>query len=298
MESTSTQTVVPALPVTGIWRYQLRATFGALIKYGLLIFIMLIVLFPIYWMVNTSFKNRLELTTYPPTLFPQDFTWFNYQDAFTNNQIPRYVLNSVIVVSISTFFSLVMGTLAGYSLARFPFTPRFKENISFWILSTRMVPPIVTIIPVFLIFKDLHILNSYPGLIIVYTGFTLPFSTWMMRAFIRDVPADLEEAAMVDGDTRLLALIKIVLPLVAPGLAATAVFSLILVWNEFLFALILTTTSASITLPVGIAGFVSQFQVLWGQMSAVGTVAIIPILIFTLLVQRYLVRGLTLGAVK
>jgi multiple sugar transport system permease protein len=289
---------VPAHTVLAARPYPLRKIIGAVIKYGLLIFIMLVALFPIYWMVITSFKTRLELTTYPPSLFPQIIIWDNYRDAFTNSDIPIYIRNSVIVVSVSTFISLVLGTLAGYSLARFPFTPSFKENVSFWIISTRMIPPIVTIIPVFLIFKDLHILNSYLGLIIVYTGFTLPFTTWMMRVFVREVPVDLEEAAMVDGSSRLAALITIILPLLAPGLAATAVFSLILVWNEFLFSLILTTTSASITLPVGIAGYVSQFEVLWGQMSAVGTVAIIPILIFTLAVQRYLVRGLTLGAVQ
>ncbi len=298
MATSSELTAVESYPTPAAWRYKLRAILGTVIKYVLLICIMVVVLFPIYWMVITAFKTRLELTTYPPTLFPQTFVLDNYRDAFTNSEIPRYLLNSVIVVSISTFISVIFGTLAGYSLARFPFTPKFKENISFWILSTRMIPPIVTIIPVFLIFKDLHILNTYQGLIIVYTGFTLPFTTWMMRAFVREVPVDLEEAAMVDGDTRLMALFRIVLPLIAPGLAATAVFSLILVWNEFLFALILSTTSAAITLPVGIAGFVSQFEVLWGEMSAVGTVAIIPILIFTLAVQRYLVRGLTLGAVK
>src|SRR5581483_5815107 len=217
---------------------------------------------------------------------------------FSDSDIPRYMLNSVIVVGVSTLISLFFGTLAGYSLARFAFTPTFKRQISFWILSTRMIPPIVTIIPIFLIYRNLQLLNTYAGMIIVYVGFTLPFTTWMMRAFVREVPVDLEEAAMVDGDTRLTALLRIVLPLTAPGLVATAIFSLILVWNEFLFALILTTTSATITLPVGISGFVSQFEVLWGQMSAVGTVAIIPILIFTLAVQRYLVRGLTLGAVK
>lgn len=285
--------LVPTRP-----RYPVRKIIGGVTKYALLILIMLVVLSPIYWMVITSFKTRLELTTYPPTMFPQFFIWDNYKDAFTNSAIPVYIRNSVIVVSISTFISLVLGTLAGYSLARFPFTPSFKENVSFWIISTRMIPPIVTIIPIFLIFRDLHILNSYLGLIIVYTGFTLPFTTWMMRVFVNEVPVDLEEAAMVDGSSRLTALYKITLPLLAPGLSATAVFSLILVWNEFLFSLILTTTSASITLPVGIAGYVSQFEVLWGQMAAVGTVAIIPILMFTLAVQRYLVRGLTLGAVR
>lgn len=279
-------------------RFEITAILGALLKYLTLAVIMIVVLFPIYWMVITGFKNRLELTTYPPTLFPRTFILDNYKEAFSHSDIPRYMLNSVIVVSISTLISLIFGTLAGYSLARFPFTPGFKKNISFWILSTRMLPPIVTIIPIFLIFKELQLLNTYLGMIIVYTGFTLPFTVWMMRAFVREVPVDLEEAAMVDGDTRLTALLRIVLPLTAPGLVATAIFALILVWNEFLFALILTTTSSAITLPVGISGFVSQFEVLWGQMSAVGTVAIIPILVFTFAVQRYLVRGLTLGAVK
>jgi multiple sugar transport system permease protein len=279
-------------------RFEWSGIVGTAIKYAVLLLIMVIVLFPIYWMVITSFKGRLELTTYPPTLFPKNFILDNYRDAFSDSDIPRYMLNSVIVVGVSTLISLLFGTLAGYSLARFPFTPTFKRQISFWILSTRMIPPIVTIIPIFLIYRNLQLLNTYAGMIIVYVGFTLPFTTWMMRAFVREVPVDLEEAAMVDGDTRLTALLRIVLPLTAPGLVATAIFSLILVWNEFLFALILTTTSATITLPVGISGFVSQFEVLWGQMSAVGTVAIIPILIFTLAVQRYLVRGLTLGAVK
>jgi multiple sugar transport system permease protein len=298
MSSISETRIIPAYSAPTRPRYPLRKIIRVVIKYALLIFIMLIVLSPIYWMVITSFKTRLELTTYPPSMFPQVFIWDNYRDAFTNSDIPVYMRNSIIVVSVSTFISLVLGTLAGYSLARFPFTPSFKENVSFWIISTRMIPPIVTIIPIFLIFRDLHILNSYLGLIIVYTGFTLPFTTWMMRVFVNEVPVDLEEAAMVDGSSRLTALYKITLPLLAPGLSATAVFSLILVWNEFLFSLILTTTSASITLPVGIAGYVSQFEVLWGQMAAVGTVAIIPILIFTLAVQRYLVRGLTLGAVR
>lgn len=274
-----------------------RRVLSVLGKYLLLLLILFVTLFPLYWMVITSFKTRLELTTYPPTLFPQNFILDNYRTAFSSD-IPRYMLNSVIIVSSATLISLVFGTLAGYSLARFPFTPAFKKNASFWILSTRMIPPIVTVIPIFLIFRDLRLLNTHQGLIILYTGFSLPFTTWMMRAFLRDIPVELEESAMVDGNTRIVAFIRIVLPLASPGLAATAVFSAILLWNEFLFALIISTTSASITLPVGIAGFVSQFEVLWGEMSAVSTVAIIPIIIFTLLVQRYLVRGLTLGAVK
>src|SRR5260370_7551753 len=151
-------TVTP-LAEPAAWRYELRSLIGSVLKYGLLVLIMLIVLFPIYWMVITGFKTRLELTTYPPTLFPQTPYGGNYGDAFSGSEIPRYMLNSVIVVSISTFISLVFGTLAAYSLARFPLRPHFKQQMSFWILSTRMIPPIVTIIPAFFIFHNLHILN-------------------------------------------------------------------------------------------------------------------------------------------
>lgn len=269
----------------------------AALKYGALLLILALILFPIYWMVMTSFKTRLELTS-APTFYPQLFTWENYQKAFQFRDFPRYMLNSAIVVGVSTLISLTLGTMAGYSLARFRFPGRVREDIAFWILSTRMAPPIVAIIPIFLLFRDLRLLNTYTGLVIIYTGFGLPFVTWMMRAFIQEVPAELEEAAMVDGCGRLMAFARIVLPLTAPGLAATAIFAIILAWNEFLFAFILTTTSATQTLPVGIAGLVSQYELLWGEMAAAGTVAIIPILIFAMLVQRYLVQGMTMGAVK
>jgi multiple sugar transport system permease protein len=278
--------------------YRLKEILLAVLKYLTLAIIVIIVLFPIYWMVITAFKTRLELTGTVPTLFPQIFTWQNYRNAFQDRGFPRYMLNSAIVVSVATIISLFAGSLAGYSLARFPFSKNFRSNMSFWILSTRMIPPIVTIIPIFLTYKALHLLNTYTGLIIIYTGFALPFATWMMQTFIQDVPVDLEEAAMVDGDTRLGAFMRIVMPLAAPGMAATAVFSIIVLWNEFLFALILTTTAATITLPVGISGLVSQYELLWGELGAAGTVAIIPILVFSLSVQRYLVRGLTVGAIK
>jgi multiple sugar transport system permease protein len=161
-----------------------------------------------------------------------------------------------------------------------------------------MFPPIVTIIPLFLMMRDLQLLNTITALIIVYTGFNLPYAVWMMRGFFQELPVELEEAAMVDGDSRLGALWRVVLPLVRPGLAATAIFCLIISWNEFLFALILTQTDASITLPVGIAGRVTQYEIQWGAMSAAGVVAMLPILVFALIVQRHLVRGLSLGAVK
>ena len=178
------------------------------------------------------------------------------------------------------------------------FRGSLNRRLSLWILSTRMFPAIVTAVPLFLMMRDVRLLNTRASLIIVYTAFNLPFVVWMMRGFFADVPRDLEEAALVDGDSRMGALVRVVLPLVTPGLAATAVFCLIVSWNEFLFALVLTQTDAAMTLPVGIAGRVTQYEIKWGVMSAAASVAIIPILVFALALQKYLVRGLSMGAVK
>jgi multiple sugar transport system permease protein len=161
-----------------------------------------------------------------------------------------------------------------------------------------MFPPIVTAVPLFLMMRDLGLLNTRLALIILYTGFNLPFVVWMMRGFFLEIPRELEDAAMIDGDSRMGALRRVLLPLVAPGLAATAVFCLIISWNEFLFALVMTQTDEAMTLPVGIAGRVTQYEIKWGVMSAAGIVAMLPILVFALAVQKYLVRGLSLGAVK
>jgi multiple sugar transport system permease protein len=161
-----------------------------------------------------------------------------------------------------------------------------------------MFPPIVSIVPLFLLMNRLDLLNTRLSLALVYTSFNLPVVVWMMRGFFEEVPIELEEAALVDGMSRLGTFLRIALPLAAPGLAATAVFCLIVAWNEFLFALVLAQTDAAITLPVGIAGQVTQYEIRWGAMSAAGVLAMIPVLIFAFAAQRYLVRGLSLGAVK
>jgi multiple sugar transport system permease protein len=161
-----------------------------------------------------------------------------------------------------------------------------------------MLPPIVTVVPLFLMIRDTGLLDTVGALVIVYAGFNLPFVVWMMRGFFEELPREIEEAAIIDGDSRLGALRRVLLPLVTPGLAATAVFCLVTCWNEFLLALILTQTDASITLPVAIAGQVTQYEIRWGAMSAAGIAAIVPVLVFAFAVQRYLVRGLSLGAVK
>jgi multiple sugar transport system permease protein len=253
---------------------------------------------PVYWMITISLKTEIDQFAVPPKWFAFTPTLEHYHDAFVMRSFGQYLITSAIVAVVSTACALVLGTLAAYALTRFRLPYNLARKLSLWILSTRMFPAIVTAVPLFLMMRDLRLLNTKAALIIVYTAFNLPFVVWMMRGFFAEVPRDLEEAALVDGDSRLGALVRVVLPLVTPGLAATAVFCLIVCWNEFLFALVLTQTDAAMTLPVGIAGRVTQYEIKWGVMSAAGAVAMMPILIFALAMQRYLVRGLSLGSVK
>ncbi|HEX5705289.1 MAG TPA: carbohydrate ABC transporter permease [Pyrinomonadaceae bacterium] len=268
------------------------------VKYAVLVMALLATLAPVYWMTTISFKREVDQFALPPKWFVFPPTLEHYADAFVNRSFGQYLFNSLFIAVASTICALVIGTLAAYALARFRLPWNLDRKLALWILSTRMFPAIVTAVPLFLIMRALWLVNTRLSLIIVYTSLNLPFVVWMMRGFFAEVPRDLEEAAMVDGDSRMGALWRVVLPLVAPGLAATAVFCLIVSWNEFLFALVLTQTDDAMTLPVGIAGRVTQYGIKWGAMSAAAVVAMIPILVFALSVQRYLVRGLSLGAVK
>ncbi len=266
--------------------------------YLLLLVALLPTLLPIYWVATISLKSVVDQFAVPPLWFRFAATAEHYRDIFFARPFGRYLWNSMVVAAVATLLALALGTAAAYALARLPMKRNWNRHLSLWILSTRMVPPIVTILPLFLLVRDVGLLNTRLALIVVYVGFMLPFVIWMMRGFFEEVPPELEEAALMDGSSRLRALRDIVLPLVAPGLAATAIFCLIIAWNEFLFALILTQTDAVMTLPVGIAGRVTQYEIKWGAMSAAGVVAMLPVFLFALAVQRYLVRGLSLGAVK
>jgi multiple sugar transport system permease protein len=259
---------------------------GSAPRLVLLVLALLITLLPVYWMVITSLKTQLEVFAAPPTFAPQRPTLENYISLFANRNLGAYLLNSLII-----------GSLAAYALARFRIG-RLNERISFWVLAPRMIPPIAIVVPIFLILQQFGLINKHLGLILVYTAFNLPFVVWMMRSFFQEIPIDLEEAAMVDGASRLRSFWHVVLPLAAPGLVATAIFAIITTYNEFFFALILTSTPAAATLPVGTASLIGKTQTLFGEMAAAGVVATAPIVFFALLVQRHLVRGLTMGAVK
>ena len=205
------------------------------LRYVLLLLALLFALAPVYWMLTISLKTEVDQFASPPVWFAFTPTLNHFYDAFVARAFGQYLLTSAIVAVASTACALFIGTLAAYALARFELPWHLSRRLSLWILSTRMFPAIVTAVPLFLMMRDLRLLNTRASLIIVYTAFNLPFVVWMMRGFFADLPRDLEEAALVDGDSRLGALMRVVLPLVAPGLAATAVFCLIVSWNEFLF---------------------------------------------------------------
>ena len=252
---------------------------------------------PIAWLITISLKTEADQFAMPPKWIFSP-TLLHYSAVLATSSMEHALWNSIIAAVGSTVLALAAGVPAAYALNSLPWPSGWADRIGFWILSNRLLPPIVTIVPLFLMLRDLHLLNSIWSLTAVYTAFHLPFVVWMMRGFFAEVPKEIEEAARLDGASSWAILLHIAIPLVRPGLAATAVFCMIAAWNEFLFALILTQTGASSTLPVAIASRVTQYEIKWGVMSAAGVLAMLPVLLFAGLTQRYLVRGLSLGAVK
>jgi multiple sugar transport system permease protein len=256
-------------------------------------------LFPIFWIAGTSLKLPGEFLSNPPVWIPSEVTFVHYQSVMADKG-SLALRNSLIIAGSATVISVLVGSLAAYSLARFNTGGR---HLGFWLLSQRMLPPVVLVIPFFLILRETGKINPRLGidqhlpLIVLYAVFNLPFVIWMMRSYFASVPAEIEESAMIDGATRLGALRQITLPLALPGLVATTVFAFIFSWTEFLFAVVFTRTNA-FTLPVAIAGFTGAQGSNWGRACALAMVATLPVFILVLLVQRHFVRGLTLGAVR
>jgi multiple sugar transport system permease protein len=259
---------------------------------------LILFMFPVLWMFLTSFKSKAEYFSYPPVFWPKSFSLRNYVNSMAFPPDGRGGLQGLrdsLAISISsTFASVVIGALAAYSISRFK---TGGENFSFWILSTRMFPPVAAALPLFLIFKQIRLLDNHLSLIIANTIFNLPFVIWLLKGFFDELPMELEEAAWMEGCGYLKTFRLISLPLVAPGLVATALFSFIFSWNEFMFALLLTRRNVR-TLTIIVPSLVGGHEILWGEIAAVGTLAIIPGVLLSLLLQRYLVRGLSLGAVK
>lgn len=249
---------------------------------------------PLYWMFITSIKPSDDYLAVPPVWFPTAPTLLHYTAALFAYRGFDGLINSVIISLSATLLSTVLGTLMAYSLARFN---TGGQHLSFWVLSQRFLPPIATVLPIFLIYRAVGLHDTHFGLIIAYTVFTLPVTVWMMFAYFRQMPKSLEEAALVDGCTRWQSLWRVAIPLAAPGIVAAAVFAFIACWTEFFFALILTSRSA-FTLPTVFRAFLGFQGAQYGEASALAMVSLIPSIILGILVQRHLVRGLTLGAVR
>jgi multiple sugar transport system permease protein len=257
----------------------------------------LLALFPFWWMLVTSFKRPVDIFS-GVSLVPQQPTGDNYNRLFSNYHMGQFLINSLIVVAVAVAVSLVLGTLAAYALARYRLRFRLNESALVVALLVRTLPAILLVIPLYVTLGKYGLLNTRLGLIIIYTGLNTSFVIWMMQSFFEEIPRDIEEAAMVDGDSRLRALRKVVLPLAGPGIAATAIFSVITTYNDFLLALTVTSTPDSQTVPVGVSTLIGKIQIEWGPMAAAGVIGALPIMLFAIVVQRHFVRGLTMGAVK
>ncbi len=266
----------------------------AILRRIVLAVIVAVFLGPVVLIILTSLKTRVDALASPP-LWIFKPTLDNYIHIFVSYTFETFMLNSFVAAGGATLLSMLLGTLAAYSLARFPF--RGSEGVSYWILSLRMAPAIASIIPLFILLRTIHLIDTSLGLILVYTSANLPLVIWVMRGFFEDIPQDMEECALVDGASRVGAFLKIALPLVAPGVAATAILAFLFSWNEFLFALILTSRNAQ-TMPVAVMLFMRETGIDWGYMTAAATIMMVPMLVSTVFVQRGLVRGLTMGAVK
>src|SRR4051794_23898836 len=331
------------LTIVGMHR---RITVGRVVKEVLfwlaLIGAFIFFLFPLYWMINTSVKVRSETTLLPPRYIPfVDYqpTGANYASVFTKaselgtinasqserngemSEFPSHLLNSVIIAGAATLLAVMLGTLAAYAFSRFKI--KGENDMLFFILSTRMLPAIVVLIPIFLMFtrpfgfmegwanslgsgplhdlvyniSQISLRESYVGITLLYTTVGLPFVVWMMKGFFDEIPKEYEEAAMIDGYSRLQAIWKFVLPEALPAMLATAVFVLITAWNEFVFVQILNPSKAT-TVPPFLYAIIGYGQIEWGRMAATSVVFLLPVVVFTFLVRNHLLRGVTFGAVR
>jgi multiple sugar transport system permease protein len=281
-----------AAPSSGRGRRRLSGF--EILRFAFIALFVLFVLAPLYWVAVTSIKPVSDYLTTPPVWFPAEPTFVHYTAALFAYRGLQGLTNSFVIATATTALSALLGTLMGYSLARFN---TGGPHLSFWVLSQRFLPPIAIVLPVFLLYRGIGLYDSRIGLILIYTVITLPLSVWMMYAYFRQLPKEMEEAALVDGCSRFGAFWRIALPLSVPGIIVAAVFAFIFVWTEFFFALNLTSRHA-FTLPTIFRAFLGFQGAQYGEASALAVTSLVPSIILGMLVQRHLVRGLTLGAVQ
>lgn len=258
--------------------------------------LMAVFLFPVFWVILTSVKNRNDIFTWPPVFVFQP-TFESYSKFLSNgsNSILQQLVNSLVISLGSVCTTLLCSGLAAYSFSRFRF--RFRYGLLLSVLATRLLPPVTALVPIFLSYNRLGLIDTKVGLMVIYTALNIPFSIWMLKSYIDSVPAELEESAQIDGCTRMQGLRYVLLPLAMPGIVAVAIFVFRVSWNEFMFAFIFTSTNAR-TMPIRIAETVGELQIFWTDMAALTVILMIPALVFSFFMQKNLVKGLTAGALK
>ena len=252
--------------------------------------------FPVVWMISSSLKSNTEVFAHPPRLIGETFSASAYWVVLTDPEKRRFFFNSYLVSTLVTLFTLAVGILAGYSFSRYEF--RFKKSLNMLIISVQAVPPITLLIPYFSLIVMLRLHNTYAALVLTYMVFTLPYAILMMTGYFNTLPKELDEAVMMDGGNRIVALFRVLVPIALPGIVATGIYTFMQAWNEFLFALTLTKTTDMRTVPVGIQMLMGQHSYEWNEMMAMSVLGCLPVLILYLFFQRYFIAGMTAGSIK
>jgi multiple sugar transport system permease protein len=273
-----------------------KRALGRVALYTTVVVVVGLLFFPIYWMFNTSLAPQDQLYVYPPKLFHPHATFAAYVKIFRERPIARWMVNSSVVVALTSLSALTVSVLAGYSLSRF--RVRGAGSLGYLLLASRMLPTTLLIIPLFVFMSGLKLTNTLWSVVIANVTFIMPFATWMLKGYFDSIPRELEEAAYIDGTSRLGALVKVTMPLAAPGVAATTLYSAILAWDEYLFARTFLTTNSVWTISIGLGSFRGEYITYWNEVMAASLVGTLPIIVIFLLLEKQLVGGLTAGAVK
>ena len=283
---------MPVVRLSGAY----KRSFFLLMVYSLLLVAATVILFPIFWMTSSSLKPSGELFARDLTMLPIHWTLENYRNVWVNTKFPIYFWNSFKVAALSTICSVLIAMYAAYAIARIEFVGRYTYGLV--LLITQMFPHILLVIPLYLLIQRMGMLNTHFALFLAYTAFSLPFTVWLLRGFFEAIPAELEEAAEIDGASMLTTFHKIILPLAGPGLSAVTMFSFNRAWNEFLFALVFLSSRDLFTMPIGLASFQEEFTFRWDLIMAGAGIITLPVLLLFLLMQRFIVQGLLGGALK
>ena len=270
---------------------------GPYVKWILVVFSLVAVIFPLYWLTISAFKLEQDYRAYPPVFFPSQLTLDSFIEVFTKNQLMNNLINSATISVVTTVITLLIGSMAAYAVQRGPLGKKARNFFGLWFMVQKMYPAIATAIPVYLVMRSLKLIDTLLAMIIMNTSFNLPLVIWLMMGFFEQVPYELEESAMLDGSGFTHRFFHVILPITKPGLVASAILTFTATWNEFLFAVILSINKSK-TLPVVIAGFITDRGLAWGPMAASALVTLVPVVILTLLVQKDFVKGMAMGAVK